>query len=104
MNLSFTPIHQGEILADKLEEIGISAAERGRTLGVSAHRILQMIVGKWTISADTALRLSRCFGTIPDFWRNLQKAYKLDLALYEAGKLISHTPQRPSAVQSVARH
>ena len=75
-----TPIHPGEILADELEEIGISAAELARTLGVPANRISQIIAGKRAISADTALRLARYFGTTPDLWMNLQKTYELDLA------------------------
>ncbi|MGD0009070.1 MAG: HigA family addiction module antitoxin [Terriglobia bacterium] len=79
-----TPIHPGEILADELKEIGISAAELSRTLQVPA------------ISADTALRLARYFGTTPDLWMNLQKTYELDLARKQLGKAISHIPQRPA--------
>ena len=71
-----TPIHPGEILADELHEIGVSAAALARTLGVPANRISQIIAGKRAISADTALRLARYFGTSPDLWMNLQKTYR----------------------------
>ena len=83
-----TPIHPGEILADELKEIGISAAQLARTLGVPANRISQIIAGKRAISADTALRLARYFGTTPDLWMNLQKTYDLDLARQLLGKAI----------------
>ena len=92
-----TPIHPGEILADELEEIGISAAELARTLEVPANRISQIIARKRAISADTALRLARYFGTSPDFWMNLQKTYELDLARQQIGKAISNIPRRPAA-------
>src|SRR5208282_250905 len=97
-----TPIHPGEILADELEEIGVSAAGLARTLGVPANRISQIIAGKRTISADTALRLARYFGTSPDLWMNLQKTYDLDLARQQIGKAISNIPQRPAALAPVA--
>jgi antitoxin HigA-1 len=90
-----TPIHPGEILADELQEIGLSAALLARTIHVPANRISQIIAGKRAITADTALRLGRYFGTSPDFWMNLQKAYDLDLARVAIGKTISRIPQRP---------
>jgi addiction module HigA family antidote len=96
-----TPIHPGEILADELQEIGISAAALARTLEVPPNRISQIIAGKRAISADTALRLGRYFGTSPDLWMNLQKNYELDLARQQLGKIIHHIPQRPIAMASV---
>ncbi len=97
-----TPIHPGEILADELREIGISAAELARTLEVPANRISQIIARKRAISADTALRLARYFGTTPDLWMNLQKSYELDLARQQLGKAISHIRQRPAALAPMA--
>ena len=91
-----TPIHPGEVLANELKEIGLSAAELARTLGVPANRISQIIAGKRAISADTALRLGRYFGTSPDFWVNLQKTYELDLARRQIGQAIKDIPQRPA--------
>ena len=89
-----TPIHPGEILADELEEIGVSAAALARALRVPANRISQLLAGKRAITADTALRLARYFGTSADLWMNLQKAYELDLARKEAGKEINSIPRR----------
>ena len=90
-----TPIHPGEILVDELQEIGLSAAQLARTLQVPPNRISQIIAGKRAITADTALRLAQYFGTSPDFWMNLQKAYDLDRARQAIGKAINHIPQRP---------
>ena len=97
-----TPIHPGEILADELKEIGVSAAELARILGVPANRISQIMAGKRAISADTALRLARYFGTTPDLWMNLQKAYELDLARQQVGETLRRIPQRPSAVTTAS--
>ncbi len=69
-----------------------------RTLEVPANRISQIIARKRAISADTALRLARYFGTTPDLWMNLQKTYELDLARQQLGKAISHIPQRSAAL------
>ena len=91
-----TPIHPGEILGDQLKAIGISASELARVLGVPANRVSQILAGKRAISADTALRLGRYFGTSPEFWMNLQKAYELDLARQQIGRAIMRIPQRES--------
>jgi antitoxin HigA-1 len=91
-----TPIHPGEILADELGELGISAAELARLIEVPANRVSQIIAGKRNITADTALRLGRYFGTSPDLWMNLQKTYELDLARAEIGPALERLPQRPS--------
>jgi antitoxin HigA-1 len=90
-----TPIHPGEILADELREIRLSAAQLARTIAVPANRISQIIAGKRAITADTALRLAQYFGTSADFWMNLQKIYDLDVARKAIGKTISRIPQRP---------
>jgi antitoxin HigA-1 len=89
-----TPIHPGEILADELKEIGISSTELARRLDVPANRISQILAGKRTISADTALRLARYFGTSPDLLMNLQKTYDLDLVRQQRGKVINRIAQR----------
>jgi addiction module HigA family antidote len=92
-----TPIHPGEILGDELEEIGLSSAELSRTLRVPPNRISQLVAGKRAITADTALRLARYFGTSADLWMNLQKTYELDLARKEAGEEINSIPRRKPA-------
>ena len=75
-----TPIHPGEILSDELAELKMAAAELARAIRVPPNRITQIIAGKRSISADTALRLGKWFGTGPRLWLNLQQAYELDLA------------------------
>ena len=80
------PIHPGEILADELTELGFSAAELARKIKVPANRISQIISGKRSITANTALRLGKCFGTGPKIWLNLQQAYDLDLAKIQLAK------------------
>ncbi len=74
------PIHPGEFLADELRELGMSAAALARTIRVPANRISQIVSGKRNVTADSALRLGRYFGTGPRIWLNLQQAYELDLA------------------------
>lgn len=74
------PIHPGEILADELAEIHISGAQLASRLNVPDNRIYQILQGKRSITADTALRLGRFFGTGPDIWLTLQKDYELDVA------------------------
>jgi addiction module HigA family antidote len=97
-----TPIHPGEILGDELKEIGLTAAELARKLGVPANRISQIIVGKRAVSADTALRLARYFGTSADLWMNLQKSFDLDLARQHLGGELRHIPKRAQSGVSVS--
>jgi addiction module HigA family antidote len=92
-----TPIHPGEILADELDELGLSAAELARLIEVPPNRISQIIAGRRGITADTALRLARYLGTSPELWMNLQKTYELDLAMAEIGDAIARLPQRSAA-------
>lgn len=75
-----TPIHPGEILADELEALNLSASELARRIKVPPNRITQIIHGHRAVTADTALRLGRFLGTSALFWINLQKLYEIDLA------------------------
>ena len=79
------PIHPGEILAGELDEIGMKPIELATRIGVPNNRIYQIVVGKRSITADTALRLGAFFNVSPEFWLNLQKAYELDLARQQIG-------------------
>lgn len=74
------PIHPGEILAEELAEIGMTAVELARRIDVADNRIYQIIHGKRNITADTALRLGKFFNTSAEYWLNLQKLYELDVA------------------------
>jgi addiction module HigA family antidote len=88
------PIHPGEILDEELKELGMSARNLAEILGVPSNRLSQIIGGKRDITADTALRLARYFGTSPDFWMNLQTAYDLDLARQQTGDAIKRIAPR----------
>jgi antitoxin HigA-1 len=75
------PIHPGEILReDFLEPLGMNMNMLANALRVPANRIGQIVAGDRSITAETALRLARFFGTTPEFWLNLQQRYDLDLA------------------------
>jgi addiction module HigA family antidote len=87
-------IHPGEVLADELEEIGVSPTELARQLAVPPNRISQIIQGKRAISGDTALRLGHWFGTSPQFWLNLQSAYDVRVAEKLSGAEIRKLPTR----------
>jgi addiction module HigA family antidote len=96
-----TPIHPGEILGDELRELGISSAELARLIHVPANRVSQIIAGKRDITADTALRLGRWFGTGPQLWLNLQQAYDLDCARLEMGATLKAIePRKLTAVNT----
>lgn len=82
------PIHPGEILEDELEEIGISASALARYLSVPANRIYSIINKKRSITADTALRLAKFFGTSPEFWLDLQSDFDLKTTIKKSGKKI----------------
>ncbi|MBX3051363.1 MAG: HigA family addiction module antidote protein [Caldilineaceae bacterium] len=77
------PIHPGEILADELAEIGIGGAQLADRLNIPNNRIYQILQGKRSITADTALRLGRFFGTGPKIWMALQNDYELDVVQQE---------------------
>ncbi|MEA1946167.1 MAG: HigA family addiction module antitoxin [Thermodesulfobacteriota bacterium] len=75
------PIHPGEILFEEfLKPMNISQNQLGRGLGVSPRRINEIVHGKRSITADTALRLAAYFGNSPSFWLGLQMDYDLDVA------------------------
>jgi addiction module HigA family antidote len=73
------PIHPGEVLqADFLEPLGLSQYRLAQDISVPARRINEIVHGKRAVSADTALRLARFFGTSERFWLNLQARFDLE--------------------------
>lgn len=75
------PIHPGEILKEEfLKPLGMSMNQLALALRVPNNRINQIVEGQREISADSAFRLARYFGTTPDFWLGLQMQYNLDKA------------------------
>jgi len=74
------PIHPGEILLEEfLKPLEISQYRVAKAMNVSPRRINEIVQGKRSITADTALRLSRFFGTTDRFWLNLQTRYDLEV-------------------------
>ena len=84
------PIHPGEVLLEEfMKPLGLSSNKLGLDLRVPANRILEIVKGERSLSADTALRLARYFGNSPDFWINLQARYDLEKASDELAETIA---------------
>lgn len=80
------PIHPGEILREEfMKPLGLSATALAQRLGVTTTRINEIANERRGITADSALRLGRCFSTTPEFWMNLQQRYALEVARREVG-------------------
>ncbi len=90
--MALTAIHPGEHLAEELKELGMSAAELARQLGVPTNRVTEILNGRRAITGDTALRLAHFFGTTAEFWLNLQSLFELRVAQKKAGKSIRSLP------------
>lgn len=90
------PVHPGEILREELDALGLSANALAKALGVSVNRITMILNGRRGVSADSALRLARYFGTTPQLWLNLQTSWELRRAEIEAGSEVaaSVTPRQ----------
>jgi addiction module HigA family antidote len=86
------PIHPGEVLAEDLQALNMSAAALARRLKVPTNRITEILNGERAITGDTALRLAHFFGTSAQFWLNLQTLYELRLAEQKAGYSIKTLP------------
>ena len=93
------PVHPGEILREELDMLGLSANALAKALGVPVNRVTMIMNGQRGVSADTALRLARYFGTTPQLWLNLQKTWELRRAEVETGREIVErvTPRQPAA-------
>ncbi len=84
-----TPIHPGEILKNEfLDDLGITPYALSKNTGIDRGNLSRMINGKSAITADTALRLARFFGTSADSWINLQSRYDLEVATDRGMRLI----------------
>jgi addiction module HigA family antidote len=79
------PIHPGEILREEfLVPLNMSANKLAEAIRVPTNRITEIVAERRNVTADTALRLSRAFGTSPEFWLNLQQSYELRIAERES--------------------
>ena len=78
MSLLVNPSHPGEVLQELyLLPLGLSAIALAKRIHVPRTRIERLVKGETALSADTAMRLSRLFGTTPEYWMNLQRAWDL---------------------------
>ena len=81
------PVHPGEVLLEEfLKPMGLSQNRLALDISVPPRRINEIVLGKRSITADTALRLARYFGNSPQFWLGLQRDYDLDIAAETLGE------------------
>jgi len=86
------PVHPGEILLhDFMEPLKLTQSALAKAIGVTPIRVSQIVRGQRTVTADTALRLSRYFGTRPQWWMDLQTHYELEKATDELEARITLT-------------
>ena len=101
MSADTAPVHPGTILAKELKETGISASDLARRLLVPDNRIYHIILGRRSVTADTALRLSKFFNTTPEYWLHLQASYELDVARQTVDEALKDIqPYKPKVVQA----
>ena len=94
------PVHPGEVLLEEfLRPMGLSQNRVALAIGVPARHINEIVLGKRRITADTALRLARFFGTSPQFWLGLQMDYDLDVTADSIASRLERKV-RPYAVSS----
>jgi addiction module HigA family antidote len=87
--MTMKPPHPGETLKHEyLVPLGMSVNALAKELGIGAARLNEIVLGRRGVSADTALRLARYFGTTPELWLNLQAFYDLRMAQRKAGRTI----------------
>ena len=92
------PIAPGEILKEEfLEPMGISAYRLAKSVNIPQSRISGIINGTRRITADTAMRFAKAFGTTPQFWLNLQMRYDLDMILQGGSNYEQIEPLRAEA-------
>ena len=93
------PVHPGEILRDELQALDLSASALSQALDVPVNRITAILNGQRGVTADTALRLARYFGTTPLVWLNLQQTCDLRRAEIAVGQQIAECvqPRRTAA-------
>jgi addiction module HigA family antidote len=90
-------VHPGEVLANELAELDLSARTFARLIKVPTNRVTQIVEGKRAITPDTALRLGRFFGTTAMYWINLQGRYDL----VQAHKDLKHDLRKMPSVKGI---
>jgi addiction module HigA family antidote len=82
-----SPVHPGEVLLEEfIKPMNLSQNRIAIDIGVDTRRINEIVLGKRSVTADTALRLARYFGNSPQFWLGLQNQYDLDITEDQLGK------------------
>jgi addiction module HigA family antidote len=95
------PVHPGEVLLeDFLKPMELSQNRLALSIGVHPRRINEIVLGKRGVSADTALRLAKFFGTSAELWLGLQKDYELDVAMDELGDRIEREVRTYASLQT----
>lgn len=98
MTNKLSPIHPGEVLLEEfIKPMNLSQNRLAIDIGVDARRINEIVLGKRSVTADTALRLARFFGNSPQFWLGLQTQYDLDITEDQIGKRLDREV-RPHAM------
>ncbi|MBS3908124.1 MAG: HigA family addiction module antidote protein [Actinobacteria bacterium] len=92
-------VHPGEVLLEEfLKPMGMSQNRLAINIGVPARRINEIVLGKRSITADTALRLARFFGTSAEFWLGLQAQYDLDVTTEALGERLEREVKKRADV------
>lgn len=95
--MKLAPVHPGDILLrDFLEPLGLTPYALAKAIGVQPPRVNDIVRHTRSITADTALRFSKYFGTTAQFWMNLQTQYDLEVAERAAGRILSKIPSHPT--------
>ena len=90
MKKKLHPVHPGKVLLEEfLKPMGVSQNRLALNIGVPARRINEIVLGKRGITADTALRLAKFFGTSAEFWLGLQSQYNLDVTSEKLGERLN---------------
>lgn len=98
------PVHPGEVLLhDFMEPLGVTQYRLAMTISVPPRRINEIVHCKRAVTADTALRLGRFFGTTPDFWMSLQSSYDTETAREKISAVLASIP-RLARIQTGAEH
>ena len=87
------PVHPGEILNEELAALGLSASALAKALDIPVNRVTAILHGQGGVTANTALRLARYFGTTPKVWMNLHQTYELRREEIKEGRRIAEQAQ-----------
>jgi len=99
-----TATHPGDVLAEELEIRNMTGAALSRALDIPQNRVSEILNGKRSITADTALRLARWIGSTPEFWLNLQQRHDLIVTQQRIGEEIERNvvPADPHEITVIA--